>query len=566
MQQLTSAETGGSPRRVLIVDDDGDFAESLGENVEILGYEIQLAHNPAAAAQALDEFPADAALLDIRLGHANGVDLIARLTEIRPQLQCVMMTAYASVETAISAMRAGAYDFLCKPFHPEELDFTLRRTFDRIGLLESKSRAERALRRYEHIVSATSDLMGFVDRDYVFRAVNSAYLNAYQLAAGDVVGRQVCDVHGDAWFEEHFREGVDRCLRGEKFHAQAWLEFPTSGRRYMDLGFYPYLAEDGAESGVVVGLRDLTEMHQLSERLDYEATHDALTGLFNRREFESRLRMLLANSREEGTHHALCYLGLDDFKLINDRGGHRAGDELLREVGRMLCRVARRGDTFARLGGDEFGVLMAGCSVAQAHRVAEKLLRTLRQYRFEWEGTSYPVRGTIGIVPIEANGATVTDVMIQADAACHVAKDEGGDRIRVYTEGDAGLAAHHGEMLWATRVRSALDEERFRLYRQRIAPIGADADAAPRHEFLLRLVEPDGEVVSAGVFLSAIERYSLASNVDRWVCAKVLDWLEAHGRELADVAMVSINLSGRSLGDVQLLDYLLSRLPADEDR
>jgi len=316
--------------------------------------------------------------------------------------------------------------------------------------------------------------------------------------------------------------------------------------------------------------RDVTEAHNLSQELSYQASHDSLTGLVNRRELENRLARVLDTARAESSHHALCYLDLDQFKVINDTCGHVAGDELLRQLSEVLRAKVRRRDTLARLGGDEFGVLMEHCVLRQAERVANTLRKTVEEFRFSWENKTFSVGVSIGLVPVTSDTESVAGALSAADTACYVAKDQGRNRIHVYHPEDMELARRHGEMQWVARINQALEEDRFCLSAQPIRPLSeiALAGASPMpamdghgyYEVLLRMRDASGRMVPPGAFLPAAERYSLSVKLDRWVVEKIFSWLDGHPEQLQRLTMCSINLSGHSIADEDFLQFVISSL------
>ena len=316
--------------------------------------------------------------------------------------------------------------------------------------------------------------------------------------------------------------------------------------------------------------RDVTEAHNLSQELSYQATHDSLTGLVNRRELEIRLARVLETARAEDSHHALCYLDLDQFKVINDTCGHVAGDELLRQLSEVLRSKVRHRDTLARLGGDEFGVLMEHCVLRQAERVADTLRKTVEEFRFSWENKTFSVGVSIGLVPVASDSESVASALSAADTACYVAKDQGRNRVHVYHPQDMELARRHGEMQWVARINQALEEDRFCLSAQPIRAISdidpesaaseLAADGHGHYEVLLRMRDASGRMVPPGAFLPAAERYSLSVKLDRWVVEKIFSWLDEHPAQLEQLAMCSINLSGHSIADEDFLQFVISSL------
>jgi len=316
----------------------------------------------------------------------------------------------------------------------------------------------------------------------------------------------------------------------------------------------------GAIAGSVLVFHDVTELRGLARQMSYQASHDALTGLINRREFDARLEAALAAVRQHGRHHALMYIDLDQFKIVNDSCGHLAGDELLKQLAELLQATIRDNDVLARLGGDEFGVLLQGCTLDNALPIAEKLLRIVHEFHFVWEGRSFDVGMSIGLVPLTADLHDRAELLRAADAACYVAKDEGRNRIHVYLRDDQTIAQRHGEMQWLQRIKQALAEDEFELHYQPVVPIDAGGGLPSHCEVLLRMRDAGGRLIPPLTFLPAAERYQLMPQIDRWVVSKVLGTLSAGGSVLGDYDICAINLSGQSLGDEDFLDFVLLEL------
>ncbi len=323
----------------------------------------------------------------------------------------------------------------------------------------------------------------------------------------------------------------------------------------------PIHDREGKVAGAVMVFRDVTEARTLAQQLAHQATHDALTGLANRRDFERRLQHALANARADGGEHALCYLDLDHFKLVNDTCGHAAGDQLLRQLSAMLQKKMRSRDTLARLGGDEFGLLFEHCPLGQASRIAEELLLAVQQFKFVWEGKVHGVGASIGVVPITAASENLSSVLSAADAACYTAKGKGRNQVYVYQVDDADLAQRGSEMRWVARITQALEEGRFGLYYQPIVTLVPEASKLAHYEILVRMLEPDGQLIETAAFMSAAVRGNLMPAIDRWVVRRVISWLAAlpPGSEQR-AALYSINLSAASLADNTLLDFIGEQL------
>lgn len=321
----------------------------------------------------------------------------------------------------------------------------------------------------------------------------------------------------------------------------------------------PIRDRDGSIIGAVVVFHDVSQLQSMARRMAFLASHDPLTGLLNRREFEERLRAVLESARSEGLEHALLYLDLDQFKIVNDTCGHIAGDELLKQLAHHLAREIRASDILARLGGDEFGIILERCSVDKARRIADGLRQFVKDFRFVWQQRSFEIGVSIGLVPITTEAGNLTDVLAAADSACYVAKDEGRNRIHVYQPDDSALARRQGEMQWVHRLRHGLQANNFDLYCQAIVPLAANAKRQGRfYEVLLRMHEQD--LVLPASFIPAAERYHLMPAIDRWVIENVFGLLQRHaagGSRGAPIETIAINLSGQSLGDEQFLEYVV---------
>lgn len=340
-------------------------------------------------------------------------------------------------------------------------------------------------------------------------------------------------------------------------------------------GAHDYIMKDNLVRLIPAIERELREAHsrrehrQAQELIQHLAFHDSLTGLVNRAEFERNVDQALADSRRSGEQHGLLYLDLDQFKLINDTCGHVAGDELLRQLAVVLGGRIREADTLARLGGDEFGVLLHHCPAGGATKIAEDILRSINDFRFVWQEKSFAIGGSIGVVILDGSSHNVGDLLRKADLACYAAKDGGRNRVHVYAQDDQELARRHGEMEWVTRIRGALDEGRFTLYKQVISPISAAHDH--RHcEYLIRMVDRDGSIVTPGAFIPAAERYNLMPELDQWVVENVLRHISESddGDTAASSALHFINLSGSSLSEPRFFDFIRqqlsgSRIPAN---
>ena len=328
----------------------------------------------------------------------------------------------------------------------------------------------------------------------------------------------------------------------------------ASGDEYLvEFSATALLGSGASAAGTVVVIRNVTEERRLVQAISYQATHDSLTGLVNRPEFERRLQRVL-QTPDDSARHALCYLDLDQFKVINDTCGHTSGDELLRQVGVILRASVRKRDTVARLGGDEFAILMEHCTLEQANRVAREVREKIAEYRFRWNEHVFGLGVSIGLVQITESSGSIGSLMKQADAACYAAKEHGRNRVHVYDPGDVTVERRQGEMLWVSRITSALEERRFTLLAQPALP-RPNSGSEEYVEILLRYPD-EGGVATPDEFLPAAERYSLSPRIDREVISMVLDWYVRHRSALNPNAIVAVNLSALSLSDESLLEYI----------
>jgi diguanylate cyclase (GGDEF)-like protein len=307
---------------------------------------------------------------------------------------------------------------------------------------------------------------------------------------------------------------------------------------------------------------DIAARKTAEQHLSWRATHDGLTDLANRDQFEVALARGLESARRRNECHAILYIDLDQFKVVNDTCGHMAGDALLRQLAQALTVTMRRGDTLARLGGDEFGVLLEGCDKPHAQAIAAKILSVIRAFRFAWEGRVFTLGASIGVAAMTDESRDSDSVLAAADTACYVAKDKGRNQVQAYCEDDEEVSSRHCEMNWVSSVTQAAEKDRFFLEAQRVVALNADAGAATEYlELLLRMRDPEGRVVPPMAFIPAAERYHLMGTIDRWVVGKALRCLASLGRQIPahDLPRLGINLSGMSLGDPAFADHVLEQ-------
>ena len=331
--------------------------------------------------------------------------------------------------------------------------------------------------------------------------------------------------------------------------ADETLLLSRDGREYgVEDSTAPIRSVEGEILGAVLVFHDVSEQRRLSREMSYRASHDQLTGLVNRAEFDRRIADVFEKTLLDDTQSALLYIDLDRFKIVNDTGGHAVGDELLKQVSRLISGAVRAGDTTARLGGDEFAVILEQCQLAAARRIAQQICDRVHDFQFVHDGKSFRVGASIGLVVIDKTARSVAAVLQAADLACYTAKASGRNRIHVWEESDEAMKAKSGETRWATRIEHALQHDRFVLYGQNIVPLDIGSPGKTHTELLLRMLDENGDIILPSSFLPAAERFNLATDIDQWVLSHVLDWMKGKA-DLPENHSVSVNLSGQSLGD-----------------
>jgi diguanylate cyclase (GGDEF)-like protein/PAS domain S-box-containing protein len=324
----------------------------------------------------------------------------------------------------------------------------------------------------------------------------------------------------------------------------------------------PIWSGEGDMLGTVVVFRDVSHERKLAQQLTWYASHDTLTGLMNRREFEHQIAAALHAAKHEGHQHALLYIDLDQFKVVNDTCGHSAGDVLLQLLAKMLQTQMRDSDVLARLGGDELGVLLPHCPPDQAALIADQLRQSIKSFRFVWDSRSFEIGASIGLVEINHDSKSMTELLMAADQACYLAKEQGRNRVHHYMESDMKLAQRQGEMQWVSRLNEAFENNYFRLYALPIVHLGSQQEE--HDEVLIRIQNSKGDLILPGAFIPAAERYDLMVAIDRWVIRSVCDYVHSEraarsGGQGGTAALYSVNLSGTSLNDEGLHDYILQQ-------
>ncbi|HXV61797.1 MAG TPA: EAL domain-containing protein, partial [Vicinamibacteria bacterium] len=434
--------------------------------------------------------------------------------------------------------------------------------------VEERERAEAAMfrekERAEITLSSIADAVITTDAEGLVEYLNPAAERYTGWTTIEAKGRSIGEIYRivDESTEEPAPDPVTRCLEtgvNTGLAENSALVCRNGTRLAIQDSASPIRDRDGRITGAVIVFYDVTQSRRRARVLSYEATHDGLTGLVNRREFEARLERVIASAREMRSEHVLLYLDLDEFKVVNDTCGHTAGDELLRQIAELLRSAVRKRDTVARVGGDEFAVLLENCPLKRALRIAHNMHETIQDFQFVWDTSSFVTGASVGVVPITETSEGLAETLNQADAACYAAKDTGRNRIHVFEPDDLEMATRHRETGWAMRIKDALENDRFALYYQSIAPLGDD-NGGSYYEFLLRLDDLEEGAIPPGAFMPVAERYGLMPSVDRWVIRTALGWLSSHRQHTRGLKLCVINLSGHSLGDARFLDFVVREI------
>jgi diguanylate cyclase (GGDEF)-like protein/PAS domain S-box-containing protein len=415
---------------------------------------------------------------------------------------------------------------------------------------------------------ATLDAMG----ESVITVDEEGRIDYINHSAELLLGQQVNQVLGRAFadvaslVDENDRRKLDDPVQkalgsaGRVTAARRAVLVPANGanERYVEISVTPLQLEGKDSSGLVLVLHDTSELRGLTRQMTYQASHDALTGLVNRREFERRLQEALDSAQTGDAGHALCYLDLDHFKVVNDTCGHTAGDNMLREIASLIKDTVRDSDTVGRIGGDEFALLLAGCPLEKARQIADNVVRSVNDYRFVWKDKIFNVGVSIGLVEIGRDSGTIEDIMNSADSACYVAKKQGGLHVHVYSAREEANARHSGEIQWLLKLQGALRDNKFELYYQPIVHARAGGVSGPALEVFVRLAGEGGQPAAPPAeFIRAAERYRLMPHVDRWVVQAVLSALGRGGLKLPPGRSVAINIAGQTLGDAEFLEFVV---------
>ncbi len=417
------------------------------------------------------------------------------------------------------------------------------------------TRIESELRKLTNVVEHSPSTIIITDAEGVIEYVNPSFSSTSGYTLSEAIGQTPRIMKSGLADDKIYAELWQTISSGETWHGELPNKSKAGSIYWNLIAIAPVKDPDGVITHFVGVQHEITQQKMLEQQMAYDATHDALTDLVNRREFERRLNKAVASARQHGCHHVLAFIDLDQFKLVNDTAGHAAGDEMLKQIRSLLKSMFKGRDTLARLGGDEFALLLDDCWLERARKICEKLIANLQDIRFCSGGHTFQIGASIGLVAITAETENATQAMSQADVACYAAKERGRNRVRVYHPKGTESARHHTEILRAAALRNAVEEDRLCLYCQPIMPLPSGSPAPGHHEILVRMLDPDGKLVLPGAFIPAAERYGLIGGIDRWVIKMAFREFDERFGHFPGIG-ISVNVSGQSLNDDSFLEFI----------
>ena len=569
---------------ILIVDDLPDNLRLLRDTLRAEGYKVRSATTGAMALRAAQSPSTELILLDIKLPDQDGYEVCRQLKsdERTVDIPIIFLSALNETFNKVQGLAAGGVDYISKPFQVEEVlarvetHLTIGRLQKRLQNqnlrllieIEERQRLEESLFAEKELAQVTLQSIG----DAVITTDAQGNVRFFNPIAERLTGWKALDVQGvhfstvflivDQVTREPVENPIDKALLEERIVSLAnnTILIAHDGTEYpIADSAAPIRDRQGQIIGAVIVFHDVTESRYLTHQLSWEANHDALTGLINRRRFEQYLVEAIASVKDSNHQHALCYLDLDQFKVVNDTVGHLAGDELLRQITALIQQGVRANDILARLGGDEFGILLTQCSLSQATQIAENLKDLVHQFRFIWNGKTFIIGVSIGVVAIDQTSQDLMELLGAADAACYAAKARGRNCVHIYRLDDGELIKQRGERQLVSKISRALETNRFCLYYQKIVSITSKL-SVEHYEILIRMLDENGKLVSPNEFIPAAERYGLITEIDCWVIEKFFsNYHKLPEKDVLSQGLYTINLSGASLSNNQFLRFLIEQ-------
>jgi diguanylate cyclase (GGDEF)-like protein/PAS domain S-box-containing protein len=576
--------TNQAKRDILIIDNLPESIDLLSRIMSSQGFNVRVAPTGKLALQSIRLTPPVLILLDVSMPDIGGFEICQQLhaDPATQHIPVIFLSAQDNVQAKAKAFQMGAVDFIAKPFEAVELLARVknhlrlqdlwhqlhRRSEHQQKLLNEHRMLKQQLSQEKELAEVTLQSIGdaVVTTNALgqIQSLNPVAEKLLRCNRVEAKGRDIRDVfrlHNELTgvaiahpVLEALQSGVVISPDGQSILVNGeGEEFPVSE------SVAPIRDRAGNVIGTIMVFRDVTESRQMARRLSWQATHDPLTHLFNRSEFERQLLLVLDRVRLKDQLATLCYVDLDRFKIVNDTCGHVAGDELLRQVTLAVQQKISAQDIFARVGGDEFALVLLNRSPEEAEALAEKICRAVQDFRFSWQSHSFKIGASIGLVHLDGDYRDTSDVLNFADAACYLSKERGRNQVQVYREDNQAIAQRRDESQWINRLNLALQDARFCLYGQAIVSLAPQPDDQPlpvsHHEVLLRMIGEDGEIVPPMSFIPVAERYDLMPEIDFWVVENFLRYC-AQKRRQSSLGRYTINLSGASINKPKFVDGL----------
>ncbi|MBD2186750.1 EAL domain-containing protein [Pseudanabaena mucicola] len=571
---------------ILIVDDLPDNLRLLKDALNEQGYKVRSATTGAMALRAAQSPATELILLDIKLPDMDGYEVCQQLKsdERTANIPIIFLSALNETLNKVQGLSAGGVDYIAKPFQIEEVlarvetHLTIRRlqkslqeqNLQLLKEIEENQRLKDIFFAEKELAQVTLKSIGdaviTTDAEGNIRYFNPVAEKLTGWLAEEAEGLPLYDIFKiiNELTREPAPNPITKALQKREIVGLAnhTILISRDGTEYaIEDSAAPIRDRKDQVIGAVIVFHDVTESRYLAKQLSWEASHDALTGLINRRGFENILVEAITSVQKTKQQHALCYLDLDQFKVVNDTVGHMAGDELLRQITGLIHKRVRANDTLGRLGGDEFGLLLTQCPLTQAEHIAETIKDLVHDFRFAWNNKTFIIGVSIGVVAIDENSQDLMEVLGAADAACYAAKDKGRNCVHIYRIDDSDLIRQRGERQVMSKISRALETNHFCLYYQKIVPIGSKS-STEHYEVLIRMLDEKGEIIPPNSFIPSAERYGLITDIDRWVITTFFsNYQHLLGNQLLPDGWCTINLSGTSIANNQFLNFLIEQFP-----
>lgn len=414
-------------------------------------------------------------------------------------------------------------------------------------------------KRLATVVEQSPNMIMITNKDQIIEYVNQRWVEVTGYSQEEMIGKKASIFKTDKTPKETFSM-IRKALKEDSTFQGELVNRKKNGEFYrVSCLISPLRDQDENVTHYASIQEDLTFISKLKKALTFRSNYDARTGLFNRQAFEHQVEELIDKAKKERTNHAVAFIDLDEFELVTANCGSKAGDLLLKQIGELLRSKVRNSDVVGRLGRDEYGIMLQYCTLQQAENLVESIRESVKSFVFEWEKHSYKVTLSVGLIQLNNQSEMIDTVMENVEFACSMAKKQGKNRIVKFAESSSELSKRHSELDWATKISRALENEQLYLVWQPILPVNGD-DSLWHYEVLVRMHDEDGGTIEPGDFLSAAGKYEFLARIDRWVINKALSWISENKKFMKQIKFCSINLSGKSIGDLEIQQFILDTI------